>query len=90
MKDGVTGLSHRVDDLLGEWLGVAGSAYGPPWDKWRSGADDVLHALAQSADALSNAAQAYAKQEAQNSSRIGSAGNALEAAPVRTGLNLDV
>ncbi|MFT9573612.1 WXG100 family type VII secretion target [Mycobacteroides abscessus] len=65
-------LTHRWEDLVSTWDGVASRAYGPEFDEWRQGAQKAIAALDSTAVAL--AQHGYAFQQTDSSSASGISG----------------
>jgi WXG100 family type VII secretion target len=61
LQDGLAGVDLETRELLGSgWKGGAASAYGPAWDRWHSGAGQVVRGLQTMASLLSRAGEQYA------------------------------
>lgn len=57
-------LRASAHDLLGyAWRGVAATAFDAGWQEWAAGAELVLHALQEMADALGRTAADYEQNE---------------------------
>ncbi|MDM2422763.1 WXG100 family type VII secretion target [Mycobacteroides abscessus] len=65
-------LTHRWEDLVSTWDGVASRAYAPEFDEWRQGAQKAIAALDSTAVAL--AQHGYAFQQTDGSSASGISG----------------
>jgi len=73
LKDGLAGVDDETKALLGSgWKGGAASAYGPAWDGWHEGAEQVITALQRMSELLSVAGKEYAKADQQGAEAIGS------------------
>ena len=63
----------ETSQLLGSgWKGDAATAFGSAWDRWHSGAGQVVRGLQSMSDLLSVAAKEYAKTDEQGAGAIGS------------------
>ena len=73
LKDGLAAVDDETKALLGSgWKGGAASAYGPAWDGWHEGAEQVITALQRMSELLSVAGKEYAKADQQGAEAIGS------------------
>ncbi|WP_193043931.1 WXG100 family type VII secretion target [Mycolicibacterium baixiangningiae] len=73
LQDGLSGVDLEVDQLLGSgWKGGAASAFGTEWEKWHSGAGQVVRGLQTMSQWLTVAAKEYAKTDEQAAGALGS------------------
>ncbi|WP_082698445.1 WXG100 family type VII secretion target [Mycobacterium sp. GA-2829] len=73
LQDGLSSVDLEVDQLLGSgWKGGAASAFGGEWDKWHSGAGQVVRGLQTMSDLLRIAGREYAKTDEQAAGALGS------------------
>jgi WXG100 family type VII secretion target len=73
LQDGLSGVDLEVDQLLGAgWKGGAASAFGTEWEKWHSGAGQVVRGLQTMSQWLTVAAKEYAKTDEQAAGAVGS------------------
>lgn len=56
-------LDGQVREMLVNWRGGAGGAYGQAWDQWHRGAGEVQQGLALLAEAVAVAAADFAYQD---------------------------
>jgi WXG100 family type VII secretion target len=64
LKDGLASVNDETTQLLGSgWKGGAASAYGPAWEGWHKGADQVVQALQRMSELLTIAGKEYAKTD---------------------------
>ncbi|KUI31144.1 hypothetical protein AU195_12040 [Mycobacterium sp. IS-1496] len=81
LQDGLSSVDLEVDQLLGSgWKGGAASAFGGEWDKWHSGAGQVVRGLQTMSDLLRIAGREYAKTDEQAAGALGSSMQATGAA----------
>ncbi|BBY17198.1 WXG100 family type VII secretion target [Mycolicibacterium litorale] len=74
LQDGLSGVDLEVGQLLGSgWKGGAASAFGTEWDKWHSGAGQVVRGLQTMSQWLTVAAKEYAKTDEQAAGAVDSA-----------------
>lgn len=77
LQDGLSSVDLEVDQLLGSgWKGGAASAFGGEWDKWHSGAGQVVRGLQTMSDLLRIAGREYAKTDEQAAGALGSSNQA--------------
>lgn len=73
LKDGLASVDDETTQLLGSgWKGGAASAYGPAWDGWLEGAEQVVQALQRMSELLSIAGKEYAKTDQAGADALGS------------------
>lgn len=73
LQDGLSGVDLEVGQLLGSgWQGGAASAFGTEWEKWHSGAGQVVRGLQTMSDLLRIAGREYAKTDEQAAGALGS------------------
>ncbi|BBZ06755.1 hypothetical protein MDOR_09240 [Mycolicibacterium doricum] len=73
LQDGLSGVDLEVGQLLGSgWTGGAASAFGTEWDKWHSGAGQVVRGLQTMSQWLTVAGKEYAKTDEQAAGALGS------------------
>jgi WXG100 family type VII secretion target len=73
LKDGLSGVDDETTQLLGSgWKGGAASAYGPAWDQWHNGAEQVVAGLQRMSELLTIAGKEYAKTDESGSDALGS------------------
>jgi WXG100 family type VII secretion target len=73
LKDGLVSVNDETTQLLGSgWKGGAASAYGPAWEGWHKGADQVVQALQRMSELLSIAGKEYAKTDQAGADALGS------------------
>ncbi|TQR87614.1 WXG100 family type VII secretion target [Mycobacterium hodleri] len=73
LKDGLASVNDETTQLLGSgWKGGAASAYGPAWDGWHEGAEQVVQALQRMSELLSIAGKEYAKTDQAGADALGS------------------
>ena len=73
LKDGLASVDDETTQLLGSgWKGGAASAYGPAWEGWHKGADQVVQALQRMSELLSIAGKEYAKTDQSGADALGS------------------
>lgn len=73
LKDGLASVNDETTQLLGSgWKGGAASAYGPAWDGWLEGAEQVVQALQRMSELLSIAGKEYAKTDQAGADALGS------------------
>jgi len=73
LKDGLASVNDETTQLLGSgWKGGAASAYGPAWDGWHEGAEQVVQALQRMSELLSIAGKEYAKTDQEGADALGS------------------
>uniref|UniRef100_A0A5Q5BGX4 WXG100 family type VII secretion target n=2 Tax=unclassified Mycobacterium TaxID=2642494 RepID=A0A5Q5BGX4_MYCSS len=73
LQDGLSGVDLEVGQLLGSgWKGGAASAFGTEWEKWHSGAGQVVRGLQTMSQWLTVAAKEYAKTDEQAAGALGS------------------
>ena len=73
LKDGVASVNDETTQLLGSgWKGGAASAYGPAWEGWHEGADQVVQALQRMSELLTIAGKEYAKTDEAGADALGS------------------
>lgn len=73
LRDGLASVNDETTQLLGSgWKGGAASAYGPAWDGWHEGAEQVVQALQRMSELLSIAAKEYAKTDQAGADALGS------------------
>ncbi|MGE2713286.1 WXG100 family type VII secretion target [Mycolicibacterium litorale] len=73
LQDGLSGVDLEVGQLLGSgWKGGAASAFQTEWDKWHSGAGQVVRGLQTMSQLLTVAGKEYAKTDEQAAGAIGS------------------
>jgi len=73
LKDGLASVNDETTQLLGSgWKGGAASAYGPAWDGWHKGAEQVVQALQRMSELLSIAGKEYAKTDQEGADALGS------------------
>lgn len=72
LQDGLSGVDLEVGQLLGSgWKGGAATAFGTEWDKWHSGAGQVVRGLQTMSQWLTVAAKEYAKTDEQAAGALG-------------------
>lgn len=73
LKAGLASVNDETTQLLGSgWKGGAASAYGPAWDGWHEGAEQVVQALQRMSELLSIAGKEYAKTDQEGADALGS------------------
>jgi WXG100 family type VII secretion target len=73
LKDGLASVNDETTQLLGSgWKGGAASAYGPAWEGWHKGADQVVQALQRMSELLTIAGKEYAKTDEAGADALGS------------------
>ena len=73
LKDGLASVDDETSQLLGSgWKGGAASAYGPAWEGWHEGADQVVQALQRMSEPLTIAGKEYAKTDEAGADALGS------------------
>ncbi|MCU1701494.1 MAG: hypothetical protein JWR34_7557 [Mycobacterium sp.] len=73
LKDGLASVDDETSQLLGSgWKGGAASAYGPAWEGWHKGADQVVQALQRMSELLTIAGKEYAKTDEAGADALGS------------------
>jgi WXG100 family type VII secretion target len=73
LKDGLASVDDETSQLLGSgWKGGAASAYGPAWEDWHKGADQVVQALQRMSELLTIAGKEYAKTDEAGADALGS------------------
>jgi WXG100 family type VII secretion target len=73
LKDGLASVDDETSQLLGSgWKGGAASAYGPAWEGWHKGADQVVQALQRMSELLTIAGNEYAKTDEAGADALGS------------------
>ncbi|KQY04354.1 hypothetical protein ASD37_20720 [Mycobacterium sp. Root135] len=73
LKEGLASVNDETTQLLGSgWKGGAASAYGPAWDGWHEGAEQVVQALQRMSELLSIAGKEYAKTDQAGADALGS------------------
>lgn len=73
LQDGLSGVDLEVGQFLGSgWTGGAASAFGTEWDKWHSGAGQVVRGLQTMSQWLTVAGKEYAKTDEQAAGALGS------------------
>ncbi|MHC9292575.1 WXG100 family type VII secretion target [Mycobacterium sp. LTG2003] len=66
LQDGLSSVDLEVGQLLGSgWQGGAASAYQTEWDKWHTGAGQVVRGLQTMSELLRRAADEYARTDHQ-------------------------
>lgn len=74
LQDGLSGVDLEVGQLLGSgWKGGAASAFQTEWDRWHSGAGQVVRGLQTMSQLLTVAAKEYAKIDEQAAGTVNSA-----------------
>jgi WXG100 family type VII secretion target len=72
LKDGLASVNDETTQLLGSgWKGGAASAYGPAWDQWHTGADQVVQGLQRMSELLAIAGKEYAKTDQSGADALG-------------------
>ncbi|WP_051574650.1 WXG100 family type VII secretion target [Mycobacterium sp. URHB0044] len=73
LRDGLASVDDETKQLLGSgWKGGAASAYGPVWDQWHSGAEQVVTGLQRMSELLTIAGKEYARTDESGAEAIGS------------------
>lgn len=73
LQDGLSSVDLEVGQLLGSgWKGRAASAYETEWDKWHTGAGQVVRGLQTMSELLRRAADEYARTDQQSADAVGS------------------
>lgn len=73
LKEGLASVNDETTQLLGSgWKGGAASAYGPAWEGWHTGAEQVVQALQRMSELLSIAGKEYAKTDQAGADALGS------------------
>jgi ESAT-6 family protein len=73
LQDGLSSVDLQTRELLGSgWKGDAASAFGQEWEKWHSGAGQVVRGLQTMSDLLTVAGKEYAKTDEQTAGAVGS------------------
>lgn len=73
LKDGLASVNDETTQLLGSgWKGGAASAYGPAWDQWHQGAEQVIQGLQRMSELLTIAGKEYAKTDQSGADALGS------------------
>lgn len=73
LKDGLASVDDETSRLLGSgWKGGAAAAYGPAWEGWHKGADQVVQALQRMSELLTIAGKEYAKTDEAGADALGS------------------
>jgi WXG100 family type VII secretion target len=74
-RSGLTNVDGQVAGLLGSgWTGQAGSAFGGVWQRWQTGAEELVRGLDTMAGLLDQAAQSYQGTDAGGGAAIDSSG----------------
>ncbi|MEV3901196.1 WXG100 family type VII secretion target [Mycobacterium sp. NPDC050551] len=86
LQDGLSAVDLSVEELLGKgWKGGAATAYTAEWDKWHSGAGQIVRALQVMSESLEAAGSHYAATDQQAAAAVDSSfqptGGAPEGAP---------
>lgn len=68
-------LDGTVSEMLTNWQGNAGGAYGQAWGQWLSGAHEVEDALSTMTRLLDDAGKAYARGEQRSAVDLGGLGH---------------
>jgi ESAT-6 family protein len=73
LQDGLSSVDLQTRGLLGSgWKGEAASAFGREWEKWHSGAGQVVRGLQTMSDLLTVAGKEYAKTDEQAAGAVNS------------------
>lgn len=73
LQDGLSAVDLSVDQLMGSgWKGGAASAYRNEWDKWHSGAGQIIRGLQSMSESLKAAGDQYASSDQQGAEAVGS------------------
>jgi WXG100 family type VII secretion target len=73
LKDGLASVNDETTQLLGSgWKGGAASAYGPTWEGWHKGADQVIQGLQRMSELLTIAGKEYAKTDESGADALNS------------------
>jgi WXG100 family type VII secretion target len=73
LKDGLASVNDETTQLLGSgWNGGAASAYGPAWEQWHNGANQVVQGLQRMSELLTIAGKEYAKTDESGAHALGS------------------
>lgn len=73
LQDGLSSVDDETTQLLGSgWKGGAASAYGPAWEQWHSGAEQVVEGLQRMSELLTIAGREYAKTDESGAEALGS------------------
>jgi WXG100 family type VII secretion target len=73
LQDGLSSVDLQTRELLGSgWKGEAASAFGQEWEKWHSGAGQVVRGLQTMSDLLTVAGKEYAKTDEQAAGAVAS------------------
>lgn len=72
LQDGLSSVDDETTQLLGSgWKGEAASAYGPAWEQWHSGAEQVVEGLQRMSELLTIAGREYAKTDESGAEALG-------------------
>ena len=64
LQDGLVGVDRETRQLLESgWKGEAAAAYAPLWDRWHTGAGQVVHGVQTMAELLTLAGAQYAETD---------------------------
>lgn len=73
LQDGLSSVDDETTQLLGSgWKGGAASAYGPAWEQWHGGAEQVVEGLQRMSELLTIAGREYAKTDESGAEALGS------------------
>jgi WXG100 family type VII secretion target len=73
LQHGLSSVDDETTQLLGSgWKGGAASAYGPAWEQWHSGAEQVVEGLQRMSELLTIAGREYAKTDESGAEALGS------------------
>lgn len=82
LQDGLSAVDLSVEELLGKgWKGGAATAYTAEWDKWHSGAGQIVRALQVMSESLEAAGSHYAATDQQAAATVGSSFQPTSGAP---------
>lgn len=82
LQDGLSAVDLSVDELLAKgWKGGAATAYTAEWDKWHSGAGQIVRGLQSMSDSLEAAGAHYAATDQQAAEAVGSSFQPTGGAP---------
>jgi len=63
-------LDSQIRDMLANWQGGAGGAYGQAWDQWHRGAGEVQQGLAMLAEAVAVAGSGFQHQDSASAQNV--------------------
>ena len=63
-------LDSQIRDMLANWQGGAGGAYGQAWDQWHRGAGEVQQGLAMLAEVVAVAGSGFQHQDSASAQNV--------------------